>query len=531
MKNYDVLVVGAGMAGIYSVYRMKENGLAVHAIEAGGGVGGTWFWNTYPGARCDVESLDYSFSFSEELQSETRWSERFAAQPEILQYLNNVVDRFGLRENITCNARANVVRYDQSTRRWTVETDGATYSAKYLIMATGLLSVPVEPSIPGLDAFGGEIYSTGRWPASGVDLKDKRIALFGNGSSGVQVLPTVAKEAESVTLFQRTAGYAIPMRNDLMTDAEFEEAVAAYSERRKRTKESAMGTYWSAYHTSDESLFGASEEERRRVFEKFWDMGGPGFVVAFADILLDMDANKLASDFVRDKIRELVRDPETAEKLVPAADEPIGCKRLCVENGYFEAFNRPNVSVVDLRAEPIGSFGERAIHTADNSHDIDVVILATGFDAFTGSMLRMDVQGRGIALRDKWDEGPSNYLGMLMAGFPNMFTVNGPGTVAANFFLATEVQVDWIGRLIGEAEKRGASAIETDVQGEREWRELLDSVAEMVTVTNHCETWFRGTNVAGKPKVVMNYLGGLGGYSEYCDGVELEGYRHLRFQD
>jgi cyclohexanone monooxygenase len=528
MRKVDVLVVGAGMAGIYSLYKFKGMGFSTLLVEAGGGVGGTWYWNRYPGARCDVESIDYSYSFSEELQREWRWTEKFANQAEILSYFNFVVDKFGLRDDIVLNSPVTQARYD-GTKRWMVQAADEIYSSKYLIMATGLLSVPLKPKIPGIDTFKGEVHLTGNWPERPVDFTGKRIGVFGNGSSGMQVVPAVAERAERVTLFQRTAGFAIPMRNGPATDIEFEQILKEYPERRERTRKSAVGTYWSAYQTGEKALLEVSTEERERELEERWRGGGPGYVVAYSDILLDLDANKVAADFVRNKIRQIVKDPLTAAKLMPPADLPIGCKRLCVENGYFETFNRPNVTVVDIRTDPIEAITSRSIKTGDAEHELDMLIMAIGFDAFSGAMLKMNIEGRGIRLRDKWEAGPRNYLGMLMAGFPNLFSINGPCTVAANFFLASEMQVDWLARLVEWAEKRSVVAIEVTEQGETEWMNHIQAVADFVTAANYCETWFRGTNVPGKPAVVMNYLGGLGAYSDYCESAEREGYFHLNF--
>lgn len=530
MIDLDVVVVGAGMAGIYSLYRMRESGLSAVILEAGGGVGGTWYWNRYPGARVDVESIDYSYSFDDELQKSFKWSETFAAQPELRAYFEHVVDRYDLRQHIRLNSRVTAARYDGVTKRWIVTAGDETYSARYVIMATGLLSVPLTPSLPGIEEFKGDVYLTGNWPEQPVDFRRKRVGVFGNGSSGMQVVPTVATTADQVTLFQRTAAYAIPVHNPPMTDADFRAVIETYEDRRKATRMSAVGTSWSAYSTSQTSIFDVSEDERDRIFEHYWQRQTAGFVVAFNDLLTDMEANRIASDWVRDKIRSIVTDPATAEKLVPPDDLPIGCKRLCVENGYFEAFNRPNVSLVDLKAEPIETFLPDGIRTSVGDHKLDMIVLATGFDAFSGALLKMNIEGPRGSLADRWKDGPRNYLGMVMSGFPNMFTVNGPCCTAANFFLATEVQVDWLGRLIETADRQKIEAIEVSEEGEIEWLDHINMVADMVTATNHCQTWFRGTNVPGKPAVVMNYLGGLGAYTDYCEAAEREGYPRLGFR-
>jgi len=529
MIEVDVLVVGAGMAGVYSVYRFRETGLSVLAVEAGGGVGGTWYWNRYPGARCDVESLDYSFSFSEDLQRDWKWSEHFAAQGEILTYMDSVVDRFEMRDLFRFNSAVTTMHWDKSACRWIVRAGSESYNAKYVVMATGLLSVPVDPDIAGLENFKGEILRTADWPEDG-DLAGKKVGLFGNGSSGMQVLPAIAGKVETVTLFQRTAAYAVPVRNAQTTDDEHAQALQSYAERRADTRNSAVGTYWSAYSNGEQSVFDVSEAEREAEFERRWQMGGPGFLIAYTDLLTDMDANKLASDFARKKIRETVKDPATAAKLLPPDDLPIGCKRLAVENGYFEAFNRPNVDLVDMKSEAILGIEADGIRTAQRFVPLDTLILATGFDAYSGAMLKMEIEGDGVSLRDRWADGPENYLGMLMAGFPNLFTVNGPNAAASNFFLLTEAQVDWLAQLVSHAEANDVSVIETDIAGEQEWRDHIESVAAMVTVTNHCVTWFRGTNIEGRPAKVMNYLAGLAAFNAYCAAVVDDGYRHLRLR-
>ncbi|WP_324749213.1 NAD(P)/FAD-dependent oxidoreductase [Sphingomonas sp. LY54] len=516
------------MAGIYSVYRFRNDGLSVHALEAGSGVGGTWFWNRYPGARCDVESLDYSFSFSDDLQREWKWSEQFAAQPEIRAYLDAVVDRFGLGDHFTFNATVESAAWDTERSLWLVEAAGKSYSAKYLIMATGLLSVPVDPQIPGLERFSGDVLRTAEWP-EGVELSGRAVGLFGNGSSGMQVLPAVAEVAKRITLFQRTGAYAVPVRNAPITNEEHEAACATYAARREATRKSAVGTYWSAYFNGEKSVFEVDEAERLREFEKFWDMGGPGFLIAYNDLLTDLKANKLASDFARDQIRSIVKDPVLAEKLQPPSELPLGCKRLAVENGYFDAFNRDNVDLVSLKEEPLISVEPDGIRLEDRFIPLDTIILATGFDAYSGAMLKMRIRGDGVELRDAWAEGPENYLGLGMAGFPNLFTINGANAPASNFFLVTEAQVDWLSGLIAHAEKVGARRIDTAKAGEVEWRRHIEEVAAYVTVTNHCVTWFRGTNIEGRPAKVMNYLAGLNAWNDYAAAVEQEGYRHFSF--
>ncbi len=424
-RDFDAVIVGAGFAGLYMLHRLRGMGLEARVLEAGSGVGGTWYWNRYPGARCDVESVQYSFQFSEALQQEWDWSERYAAQPELLAYANHVADRFDLRRDIQFNARVSRACFDETAGRWVIETgDGARITATYCIMATGCLSSPNLPSFKGLETYEGERYHTGYWPHEKVDFTGKRVAVIGTGSSAVQSIPIIAGQAEQLFVFQRTPNYAIPAHNASLTP-EYRRAVKAdYSGLRERARKNMTGI---DFDYSDAAALETPPEERRREYETRWQRGGLSFLGAYKDLMVDQAANDTAAEFVRIKIREKVRDAKVAELLAPK--NTIGCKRLCIDIGYYETFNQPNVTLIDVSESGIEAITRQGVKVEGREYKVDAIVFATGFDAMTGALLKIDIRGKGgLALREKWREGPRTYLGLGMAGFPNLFTITGPGS-------------------------------------------------------------------------------------------------------
>ena len=461
VRKYDVIIVGAGISGMYMLYRMRELGLSARVIEAGGDVGGTWYWNRYPGARCDTDTMEYSYSFDEDLQQEWEWPERYPTQPEILEYLNHVADRFDLRPDITFNTRVEAAIFDEATNRWHVHTDdGAELSAQYLIMATGCISEPNMPSIDGMDSFSGSIYHTARWPHKGLELSGKRVAVIGTGSSGVQAIPVIAQQAEHLTVFQRSPQWSAPARNQAVDPDLVAEVKADYAGFRAGNRRRPGGDRASS-PVNDFSALSVGEEERLRIFEERWQLGGLSFYNSFNDIKRDRESNKAAADFVRAKIRQIVKDSAVAEILCPSYT--FGCKRGVIDSGYFETFNRPNVQLVDIGAAPIQAITPGGIQTADADYDLDIIVFATGFDAMTGALLKIDIQGRnGLPLREKWAAGPVTYLGLGVPGFPNLFTITGPGSpsVLANMMVTIEQHVEWVADCISYMLEQDHACIE-----------------------------------------------------------------------
>jgi len=526
--DYDAVVVGSGFAGMYMLHRARGIGLSVRVFEAGDGVGGTWYWNRYPGARCDVESMQYSYQFSEELQQEWEWTERYATQPEILDYANHVADRFDLRRDIQFDTRVVSATYDDATSRWTIRTqDGTTgagneVSAQFLIMATGCLSSARIPDFEGLDRFEGEMYHTGRWPHDGVDFTGKRVAVIGTGSSGVQSIPIIARQARELVVFQRTATYSVPAYNAPLDEQEKRAIKADYGAFRALNSQSptAIG---SRLPMREEPALACDPDERRRVYEQRWEQGGLPFLGAFFDLLLDRDANDTAAEFVRAKIREIVTDPDVADRLSPKT--VIGCKRLCVDSGYFETFNRDNVELVDVSAEPISEITPHGLRVGDREFEFDCIVFATGFDAMTGALLSIDIRGRdGRSLRDAWAAGPRTYLGLNSVGFPNFFTISGPGSpsVLTNMIVSIEQHVEWITECIEYLRENGHRRIEATLEAQDAWVEFVNTVAGY-TLFPSCNSWYLGANVPGKPRVFMPLLG-FPTYVEKCNDVAAKGY-------
>ncbi len=524
-ENLDVVVIGAGFAGLYALYQFRDVlGLNVRAFEAGDGVGGTWYFNRYPGARCDSESFYYSYSFSEELQQEWTWSSKYPEQPEILKYLEHVADRFDLEKDIQLSTKVVSAVFDEAIAKWTVKTDrGDTLVTQFVVTAVGCLSAANMPDIPGRDDFEGVSCHTGAWPAAGVDFKGKRVALIGTGSSGIQSTPVIAEQADSLTVFQRTPNYTVPTRNKKLTPEATAWIKDNYTGIRELTRETAAGF---PYHPIERSAFDVTEEEREEIFERLWQEGGFKFMWgSFNDLMQNKDANDLAAEFIRKKIREMVKDPVTAEKLCPT-DHPWGSKRPPIDTDYFVTFNRDNVELVDIKEEPIEAITPKGVRTAKGEYAVDTIVYATGFDAMTGSLLKIEIEGLGgQTLAEKWSAGPRTYLGLQVAGFPNLFTITGPGSpsVLMNMPVAIEQHVNWISDCIQHMRDTGATRIEANLDAENKWVEHVNEAAQ-ATLFYEAKSWYLGVNIPGKPRVFMPYVGGGKNYSDICDGVVEKGY-------
>ncbi|MEH3148649.1 MAG: NAD(P)/FAD-dependent oxidoreductase [Methylobacterium frigidaeris] len=525
VRHYDAVVVGAGFSGLYQLHLLRDRlGLSVRVLEAAEGIGGTWYWNRYPGARCDSESYYYSYSFSRELEDEWEWTERYPEHGEIRRYLDHVADRFDLRRDIQLDTRVTGATYDAAANRWTVATQGGeAFEAQFLITAVGCLSTANVPAIPGLESFAGRWYHTGRWPQEGVDFAGKRVGLIGTGSTGIQATPVLAAQAAHLTVFQRTANYSVPARNGPM-DAEFKAWVRENSaELRRKAREATNGH---PFDVSDRSALDVSPGERQAIYEAAWERGGLRFRAAFRDILLDKDANETASEFIRAKIRSVVEDPETAETLTPR-DHLFATKRPPIDTDYFETFNRDNVRLVDLKAAPIEAITPDGVRTRDATYPLDVIVFATGFDALTGPLLGLNIRGRdGLALSEAWAAGPRSYLGLQTPGFPNLFTVTGPGSpsVLTNMPVAIEQHAEWIAHCIAHLRERGLDRIEATPEATDAWVARVNEAASATLLPMASSSWYLGANVPGKPRVFMPYAGGMARYRSICDRVAREGY-------
>jgi cyclohexanone monooxygenase len=528
-QAFDAVVVGAGFAGLYMLHRLRGLGLSVRVIESGSDVGGTWYWNRYPGARCDVESMQYSYSFDEDLQQEWNWSERFAPQPEILAYANHVADRFDLRRDIQFDDRVLSARFDEASARWTILTQaGRTFNARFCIMATGCLSAPKDVDLPGLASFRGRILRTSTWPKEGVDLSGRRVALVGTGSSAVQAIPEIAKQAKSLHVFQRTATYTVPARNAPLSEDFVREWKADYPQRRRQAREECRsGTI---YEFGPTSALAAGADDRESEYARRWKKGGANFMYAYNDLLLTEEANETAAEFVRARIRDIVKDPVAAAALSPTS-YPIGTKRICVDTGYYETFNRPSVTLVDLRKTPIREIVAEGVATSDQTYEADDLVLATGFDALTGALDRIDIRGRGgQRLAEKWAAGPRTYLGLMVHGFPNLFTIAGPGSpsVLSNVIVSIEQHVEWIAGCLTHLNERGAAVIEPSLQAEDAWVDHVNEVAGR-TLYPRTASWYMGANVPGKPRIFLPYVGGVDAYRRLCREIVEDGYRGFEF--
>jgi cyclohexanone monooxygenase len=523
-KIYDVVVVGAGFAGMYMLHRLRGLGLSARVYEQGGDVGGTWYWNRYPGARCDVESMQYSYSFSEELQQEWQWSERYAPQPEILKYANHVADRFNLRSDIQLDTRVDQAVFDEITNQWSVTTsDGKTVVAKYVVLATGCLSNARMPDIKGLSSFKGKIYHTGQWPHEPVDFKGLRVGVIGTGSSGIQSVPVIAEQASQLTVFQRTANFSIPARNAALTPEERDSFRSNYPEFRRVAREETKNGI--VQELPDRGALDDGDNERRAKYETRWSRGGLTFMSVYNNLALDKAANDTAANFVREKIAEIVKNPETAKLLQPN-NHPIGSKRICIDSDYFAAFNRPNVTLVDIRSHPIEEILPNAVRSGAKDYEVDALVLATGFDAMTGSVARIDIRGRnGQTLNQKWAEGPKTYLGVMSQGFPNLFIITGPGSpsVLSNMMVSIEQHVDWIADCMAHMRDHDLFSMEAKQDAEDKWVAHVNEVAH-TTLYPQANSWYMGANIPGKPQIFMPYIGGVAAYRQICNDVAAKGY-------
>jgi len=528
-QKVDVVLIGAGFAGLYAHHKFREIGLAAFGFEAAPDIGGTWFWNRYPGARCDVESLDYTYSFSPELLDEWRWSERFATQPEILQYANFVADRFDLRREIAFDTRVTAAEYDEAANEWVVRTDrGDIVRSHYLVSAVGSLSLPKAPEITGLDKFAGRWVQTGAWPREPVDVAGKRVAVIGTGSSGIQSIPILAEQAAHLTVFQRTPNYSVPAHNGPV-DAAYEAQVRADYAEHCRQNRRTKGGVPSRINTGL-SAMEVSEEERRARFEQAWGFGTFSLQAVFRDITSNEQSNAAAAAFVHDKIRSAVKDPAIAEKLIPKTF-PFGTKRLCLDTNYYATFNRDNVELVDIRETPIEGITRAGIRTTEREYPFDLIVFATGFDAITGPLLALNITGEGgRKLRDEWKDGPQSYLGLMIAGFPNLFTVNGPSSpsVLANMLQTIEHHVEWIADCIDHMEKNGLARVDADSDAQVAWAHEVANMAAKTLYTK-ADSWYMGANVPGKPRVFLMYIGGFDRYVDRCEAIVSEGYTGFRF--
>ncbi|CAM5638499.1 putative (cyclohexanone) monooxygenase [Streptomyces tanashiensis] len=521
----DVVVVGAGVTGLYAVHKLRGLGHSVRGFERGDDVGGVWYWNRYPGARCDVESVDYSYSFDEELQQEWDWSEKYATQPEIVRYLHHVADRFDLRRSYTFATSVTSAELDEETLRWTVRTDaGEVVSARFCVFATGCLSSAHVPDIPGAGEFAGATYHTGSWPHEGVDFGGLRVGVIGTGSSGIQAVPLIAEQAAHLTVFQRSANFSIPAGNKPLDDETRRRQKAGYAERRRLSRLSGGGSPHAAHPSA---TFAVSPDERRAAFEERWELGGVLYSKTFPDQLTDRAANDEARAFWEEKVRALVEDPAVADLLVPT-DHPIGTKRIVTDSHYYETFNRADVRLLSLRENAIERIDATGIVLADGTRvELDAIVFATGFDAMTGAIDRVDVRGRGgRRLKDAWSGGPRTYLGLGVDGFPNLFSLTGAGSpsVMANVVLCAEQHGDWLGDCLRHLDEHGYRAIEASEEAVDQWvAQCRDRAA--ATLFPEADSWYLGANIPGKPRVFMPFIGGFGVYGEIIADVAASGYK------
>ncbi|WP_096200742.1 flavin-containing monooxygenase [Bacillus sp. FJAT-45350] len=530
IESVDAVVIGAGFSGLYMLYRLREAGLTTRVYEAAGGVGGVWYWNRYPGARCDSESLYYNYTFSEELYKEWSWTSRYPEQPEILRYLNFVADKFELRPDIQFNTRVSSAYYDEETNRWQVQTEqGETVSAKYFITGVGCISTANLPNIKGLDEFKGEWYHTGHWPHEKVDFTGKRVGVIGTGSSGIQSIPVIAKEAEQLTVFQRTPQFSVPAKNFLYDPEFIKNSKDNYSHIRRQFQESVAGL---AAGYSERSVLDDTPEEREKVLQAAWDKGGWAILFAYNDLLMNEDGNKLVAEFIRSKIKEVVHDPETAEKLTPT--HYYGTKRAIIDTDYFETYNRENVSLVDVKKASIEEITPNGIRTSDEEYELDAIVFATGFDGMTGSLFKIDIRGRdGVSLKEKWENGESTrtYLGIATAGFPNMFMLTGPESpsVLGNMPAAIEQHVEWVMECINHLQENNVGTIEAAIEAEETWSNHCKELADQTLYTK-TDSWYTGANIAGKARGFQIYVGGYGPYRQICDDIASKGYEGFSLQ-
>lgn len=519
--HFDVIVIGAGFAGLHMLDRARALGYSTKVFEAASDVGGVWYWNRYPGARCDVESLQYSYSFSHELEQEWIWTEKYASQPEILAYIQHVADRFDLRRDIQFDTRIKSAIFDETAGCWELETDGGQrVFGRFCVMATGALSIPRLPDIRGIESFAGHVYHTGAWPHEGVDFTGLRVGVIGTGSSGIQAIPAIARQAEKVVVFQRTANFSIPAWNERLKPEIQQAWKRAYREHRSRARE--LGTL---YEFSDKAASQVSQQEREREYAARWKKGGVNFVHSFNDLMVNQASNDTIAEFVRGRIRAVVQDPAVAESLCPK-DHPLGSKRICVDTGYYETYNRPSVKLVDLKKTPAQEVVPTGIRTADTLYEFDAMVCATGYDALTGAVLNIAIRGRkGQELSKKWAHGPRTYLGLMTNGFPNMFIITGAGSpsVLVNMIVGIEHHVEWISECLEHLRRLGRDTIEPTKEAEDGWVAHVNEAAGR-TLFPKANSWFLGANIPGKPRVFMPYVAKIGIYRGECQAVADDGY-------
>jgi cation diffusion facilitator CzcD-associated flavoprotein CzcO len=525
-NSYDAIIIGAGFSGLYQLHKLRDElGLKVRVLEKGSGIGGTWFWNRYPGARCDSESYYYCYSFNKEIEQQWSWSERYPEHTEIRKYLNFVADKLALKPDIQLDTEVVSATFDDPSNTWRVETrSGETFRARFLVTAVGCLSTANVPKFKGFCTYEGDWYHTGNWPPAGVDFTGKRVGQIGTGSTGIQAAPVLAGLAKHLTVFQRTANYSIPARNRPVTPPEVEHTRANYEEVWRLAR---AGTNGHPFTISEQSANSVSDEERRNIYEKAWERGGLRFRASFRDILQDMKANETASNFLREKIPEIVRDRQVAEMLTPR-DHGFATKRPPIDSGYFETFNRDNVLLVDLKAEPIVELTRKGIRTTRKEYELDIIVFATGFDALTGPLLNLNIIGsQGCELKEAWAAGPRTYLGLQTPNFPNLFMITGPGSpsVLCNMPIAIEQHVDWIADCIRDMRAKGLTRIEAQFEAAEQWVRQVNDAANATLLPMASSSWYLGANVPGKPRVFMPYAGGFARYTGICNAVAQDGYR------
>ncbi|HTO08966.1 MAG TPA: NAD(P)/FAD-dependent oxidoreductase [Myxococcota bacterium] len=514
MQHFDAIVIGAGFAGLRALHELRELGLSTQVFEAGSDVGGTWYWNRYPGARTDSESWVYAYSFSKELQDEWSWSERFPPQPEALAYLRHVAERFDMRRDIAFDTKVESAAWDESAQRWTVRDDrGGLWTCRYLVTAVGVLSTPYVPPWPGIEKFKGEWYVTGRWPKERVSFAGKRVVVIGTGATAIQAIPIIAQTARHLMVLQRTPNYVLPARNGPLTDEERDAIRRDYDAIWAQAREHFFGF---AMDPAGRTIADVTPEEHQRILERGWETGGFRFIFeTFDDIFIDDRSNEVAAEFIRNKIRTIVKDPATAELLCPK-DYPLTAKRPPLGHFYYETFNRPNVALVDVKDDPITELTERGVRTATREFEADLIVFATGFDAVTGTLTKMDVRGRGgVTIADKWRDGPRTHLGIMVDGFPNLFMVLGPQSPFANIPVVIDGMVDWIGRAIQHLRANRLTTLEPKPEAVEAWRKHVDRLVN-ATVLSKGRSWFLGDNIPGKPHVTLFHFGGAGVYRREC---------------
>lgn len=528
--KYDAVIIGAGFAGLYQLHKLRDElGMHVRVLEAADGVGGTWYWNRYPGARCDVESHFYSYSFNDEIQQSWRWSEKFASQPEILSYIQWVAEKLDLERNISFNTRVTGVRYEDEGDSWAVTTEtGETLRATYVICAVGSLSSTLLPDIPGIDSYQGEIYHTGNWPMTPVAFDGQRVGVVGTGSSGIQVITEIARDVEELVVFQRTPNYVVPARNRRIGEAEEAAVKADYSELRRQARGSKGGMVLTE---SGLRVIDTPDSQRREILDRAWELGSFNFTNAFTDTVVNESSNEIVAEYFRERLSAVVADEKTRSLLTPHG-YPLGTKRLCAADGYYETFNRDNVKLVSVRDDSIEKVTNSGIELASGiEFELDAIIFATGFDAITGSLLRLNIEGRaGRALSSEWAAGPHTYLGIASEGFPNLFFITGPGSpsVISNVVQSIEQHVDWVTDLISYARRNETSLIETTADAQHAWVKRVNDIANL-TLYPRAASWYMGANVPGKPRVFMPYLGGVGGFRAESDKIRDDGYTGIEF--